>query len=139
MLRISFVWLDQNKSIADDVKNNVKASDPTLPKANIKCKKYPKEFENEVILKKHLREDHIIVNVYNCTSCEYKTTTKEEFDDHVVARHPFLKDAKEEQKKDTDELSVDTNDVLQWSRCGFCEYTTKEANDLKHHESTQLV
>ena len=23
----------------------------------------------------------------------------------------------------------------QWARCGFCEYTTKEASDLKHNES----
>ena len=81
--------LDQNKSIADDIKNNVNVSVPTLPKATIKCRKCQKDFENEVILNKHMQEDHIIVNVYNCTSCEYKTTTKDELRAHVVEMHHY--------------------------------------------------
>ena len=37
-----------------------------------------------------------------------------------------------------EEPSDDTaDDDLQCCRCGFCEYTTKEATDLKNHESTQ--
>ena len=38
--------------------------------------------------KKHLQEDHVIVNFYNCTKCEYKTTVREEVVGHADASHP---------------------------------------------------
>ena len=38
-------------------------------------------------LKKHMTEDHIIVNVYNCTLCNYKSTVMKTVNTHVETNH----------------------------------------------------
>ena len=80
--------LDQNKTLTSDEKKQVNASVTISPEASANCKKCPKVFENEAALKKHMQEDHIIVNVYNCKKCEYKTTVREEFGGHLDTSHP---------------------------------------------------
>ena len=42
------------------------------------CKKCSLQFDDQEELRRHMLKDHIIVNVYACTLCEYKTTLPSE-------------------------------------------------------------
>ena len=53
----------------------------------------------------------------------------------VVVQDPEIEEIIIEDKQTPEVPSVDSNEDLQWLRCGFCEYTTKDATDLNHHES----
>ena len=89
-LHIDATHNPSKEGLSDAIYENEVNDGESVPilSASTKCKKCPKVFENEGAIKKHIQDDHIIMNVFNCKTCEYKTTIREEFGVHVEASHP---------------------------------------------------
>ena len=83
---------DQNKSISGPPpKPSVVHVAPPIvslsPESFLECSKCSKKFNDNGCLEKHIEEDHIIVKVYNCKACDYRTTLQQAFAIHVDTPH----------------------------------------------------
>ena len=54
---------------------------------NLMCSKCGKYFRTQTILSEHLEKNHIILRLYNCTSCDYGTTVQKELKMHIQSTH----------------------------------------------------
>ena len=55
------------------------------------CKKCSMHFEDQESLKQHMSDKHIIINVYNCKSCEYRTLVLQEWKIHADTNHQSVR------------------------------------------------
>ena len=58
--------------------------------SGIECNKCLKKFDNNTSLEMHVQEDHIILKVYNCTSCDHRTTSLNEVKVHIDTSHTVV-------------------------------------------------
>ena len=58
-----------------------------IPDSFQECRKSQMKFENSDALKKHMTDDHIILNVYNCTLCQFKSTGNQKLKMHLKTTH----------------------------------------------------
>ena len=91
----------------------------TIPETLLECRKCSKEFSNKENLKKHIADDHIIVKVYNCTSCEHKTTSPQVLKLHAGKEHPTSK---------SQPLSIE---------CKRCVFKSNDEDELNIHNQTE--
>ena len=69
-------------------------------------------------------------SIFSCDKCDYDTENSKEIKDHIDRDiHNVLNQNKT--------INESTNLQRKQSRCGFCEYQTKEITELKEHESTK--
>ena len=55
--------------------------------SGMNCKKCSKPFLNQEILEEHMTEKHLIMNVFKCTSCQYRTTNRDNYRIHADTKH----------------------------------------------------
>ena len=76
---------DEGEIIADIQDESVEKSPaPVSSQTSFSCRKCSKRFDNKGNLEKHVDEEHIILNVYNCASCKHKTTALQEHRLHMA-------------------------------------------------------
>ena len=75
----------------------------------------------------YMKDDHLILNVYKCTSCEYRTTALEDFRVHVDTIHSSVRISVQKLKlPDKEENSI-------FFKCRMCEYKCKLRVQLQKH------
>ena len=74
-----------------------------------------------------MKDDHLILNVYKCTSCKYRTTALEDFRVHVDTIHSSVRISVQKLKiPDKEENSI-------FFKCRMCEYKCKLRVQLQKH------
>ena len=96
---------------------------------SLKCNKCELQLENEESLKKHKDNEHIILRVYNCLPCNYKTTEAHEYKIHVDTKHRSVKVDLAE-TKDSDQ---DKNRDIRQIQCNRCDYKCNFNIQLRKH------
>ena len=97
------------------------------------CKKCSLKMDNQDILRKHMSEKHLVMNVYNCTSCDYRTTVFEDFKVHVDTRHLSV-EVKVDQARMPDLMKPKI--IFQ---CTQCEYNCGLRIQLQKHCASKHV
>ena len=55
--------------------------------SGMNCKKCSKPFLNQENLEEHMTEKNLIMNVFKCTSCQYRTTNRDNYRIHADTKH----------------------------------------------------
>ena len=126
----------EDAEVVESVLKENEAYVPSSPASEngSKCKKCSMKFDDQESFKKHMKEKHIIINVYNCTSCDYRTTVLEDFKVHVDTIHLSV-----EVKVTNIKVSKPEEKVYRF-KCNICEYQCKLRKQLfEHHKSKHIT
>ena len=122
---------------------NVQSDVPVPVSPSFACRKCTAVCANPEEFEAHLKDKHLIMNVYNCKSCQYRSTTLNEFKIHVAKSHPpvplkyqccecdcvFLTEVENEWHMET------SHDVEQRKglSCSKCDFKSFDVNELNSH------
>ena len=95
-------------------------------------------------VEEHLKKKHKIMNIYNCTSCEFKTPVMEEFKKHVEIMHVIEKDNIKCEICNVEVATLEELErhkssyhILLRFKCGICDIVFTSIDNLKEHQKTK--
>ena len=101
--------------------------------SQFKCKKCGNMFNNDENLETHMKEKHIVMNIYHCTSCEYRTTVHRNLKMHVKASHTTEQNNQNIESDLTASEEVKSNVVI----CGECASVFQDMQTCEDHIECQ--
>ena len=124
----------QDEKQSEDKNLNGQENEANIPKSPaLKCSKCPMHLDDPESLKKHLQDKHLVINVYNCKSCDYKTTSLDDFKVHVETIHLSV-------KVNVRKTKVPNNNAnLAQFKCSHCEYQCRLRKQLLEHNKSKHV
>ena len=132
-----------NKDLKSNLDEEVEKYTKAKSRDRIECDKCDTTISCQEGLDKHLKEKHKHMNFYNCTTCEFKTTTIKDFEIHVETVHETENvnikcEMCDDQFATIEELEKHKNNyhnLLQF-KCGNCGKVCKDIEELKQHEKS---
>ena len=145
---------DQNKSISSDksksensniTKNSMEKAEEThtvdasvtsdSTSSQIKCKKCGIMFNNHEHLETHMKEKHLVTNIYHCTSCEYRTTVHRNLKMHVEASHTTESHNHNINKQKNQNIESATSEEVKYTVviCGECGSVFQDMPACENH------
>ena len=83
----------------------------------MKYKKCSRPFPNQENLEEHVKEKHLIMNVFKCTSCQYISKNREKYTMHVDTKHS----------------NIASEAIGSIAVCPFCNRQSDDRTKLKEH------
>ena len=104
---------------------------------NLMCSKCGKYFRTQTILSEHLEKNHIILRLYNCTSCDYGTTVQKELKMHIQSTHKsdnvlncHMCAYKAIGLSNLEDHGLKSHNII---KCNRCEYWAEDEDIMNNH------